>query len=222
VDTPDFRLYNNAYILRRRIAYEDGFPVGDPEIVFKFRHPDMQRAAALDVRPNIAGAHRIKFKAEALPLRDEIGGYRILYSHNCVFGLSQSHDQDRTAMKTLGHIFPVLAGLQKSADEKISLVNGAIVEEVLLDLGMLDFGKGVRADANVALWRTRGEHKPLVGEFAYQCKFSRKEDMHEKARKRCEQFFITLQQEAADWIALGVTKTAMVYRLNGNPPQNHE
>ena len=37
-DTPDFRLYNNAFILRRRISYVDGFPVGDPEIVFKFRH----------------------------------------------------------------------------------------------------------------------------------------------------------------------------------------
>jgi hypothetical protein len=172
--------------------------------------------------PNIAGAHRIKFKAEALPLRDRVGGFRILYSHNCVFGLSQSRDQDPTAMATIGHVFPALASLQRTKDEKVSLVNGAIVEEVLLDLGMLDFGKGVTADANVALWRTRGEHKPLVGEFAYQCKFDRKEDVHEKARQRCEQFFITLQQEAADWIALGVTKTAMVYRLNGNPPQNHE
>ena len=42
-DTPDFRLYNNAFILRRRISYVDGFPVGDPEIVFKFRHPDEKR-----------------------------------------------------------------------------------------------------------------------------------------------------------------------------------
>ena len=25
---------------RRRIRYEDGFPAGDPEIVFKFRHPE--------------------------------------------------------------------------------------------------------------------------------------------------------------------------------------
>jgi hypothetical protein len=41
-DTADFRLYNNAFILRRRIAYEDGFPVGEPEIVFKFRHPDLR------------------------------------------------------------------------------------------------------------------------------------------------------------------------------------
>ena len=60
LDTSDFRLYNHAFILRRRIRYQDGFPTGDPEIVFKFRHPDLQTAADLDVRPNIAGNYRIK------------------------------------------------------------------------------------------------------------------------------------------------------------------
>src|SRR5215471_13589518 len=45
LDTADFRLYNNAFMLRRRIRYKDGFPADDPEIVFKFRHPDMQKAA---------------------------------------------------------------------------------------------------------------------------------------------------------------------------------
>ena len=77
LDTSDFRLYNHAFILRRRIRYRDGFPTGDPEIVFKFRHPDLQTAAELDVRPNIAGNYRIKFKAEALPLKDQVGGYRL-------------------------------------------------------------------------------------------------------------------------------------------------
>ena len=170
-DTPDFRLYNNAFILRRRISYVDGFPVGYPEMVFKFRHPGEQKAAALDVRPNIAGAYRIKFKAEVLPLKDEIGGYRVLYSHNCVFGLSQMHDADKTSMGTLAHVFPALGTLKNSDDEKVTLVNEGIVEEVLLELGELDFGKGVLAKCNVALWRTRGEHKPLVGEFAYQASF---------------------------------------------------
>jgi len=61
-DTPDFRLYNNAFILRHRISYVDGFPVGDPEMVFKFRHPDLQKAAALDVRPKIAGSIRSSSK----------------------------------------------------------------------------------------------------------------------------------------------------------------
>jgi len=221
-DTPDFRLYNNAFILRRRVSYVDGFPVGDPEIVFKFRHPDEQTATALDVRPKIAGKYRIKFKAEALPLKDQLGGYRILYSHNCQFGLSQMHEADRTSMATLVRVFPALAAIKKSDDEKICLVNEGIVEEVLLPLGQLDFGKGVLAKCDIGLWRTRGEHKSLVGEFAFQVKFDRKESVAEKQKKLCAQFYITLQQEVKDWLALGVTKTGMVYRLKGNEPQSHE
>jgi len=221
-DTEDFRLYNNAFILRRRISYVDGFPVGDPELVFKFRHPDEQTATAVDVRPKIAGAYRIKFKAEALPLKNEVGGYRILYSHNCQFGLSQMHEADRTSMATLVRVFPALAKLQKDEGEKISLVNGGIVEEVLLPLGQLDFGKGLLAKCDIGLWRTRGEHKSLVGEFAFQLKFARKEAVAEKQKKLVAQFYITLQHAVTDWLALGVTKTAMVYRLNGNEPQSHE
>jgi hypothetical protein len=221
-DTSDFRLYNSAFILRRRIAYVDGFPVGDPEIVFKYRHPDEKAATEIDVRPKIAGAYRIKFKAEILPLKDQVGGYRILYSHNCQFGMSQMHEADRTSVATLVRVFPALGKLQKASDERISLVNGGIVEEVLLPLGMLDFGKGLVGKCDIGLWRTRGEHKSLVGEFAFQLKFARKEDVAEKQKKLAAQFYVTLQQEVKDWLALGVTKTAMVYRLNGAEPQSHE
>jgi hypothetical protein len=63
---------------------------------------------------------------------------------------------------------------------------------------------------------------PLVGEFAYQAKFDRKENVADKPRKLSEQFFITLQQDVQDWITLGTTKTGMVYRLKGNAPQSHE
>jgi hypothetical protein len=221
-DTPDFHLYNNAFILRRRISYVDGFPVGDPEIVFKYRHPNELKATQIDVRPNIAGAYHIKFKAEALPLKDEVGGYRILYSHNCQFGLSQMHNADKTSMATLTRVFPALAAIKKSEAEQINLVNAEIVEEVLLPLGQLDFGKGQVAKCDVSLWRTRGEHKPLVGEFAFQVKFPSRESVAEKPKKRAAQFFVTLQQDVQDWLALGVTKTGMVYRLKGNEPQSHE
>ena len=222
MDTPDFRLYNNAFILRRRISYFDGFPVGDPEIVFKFRHQDEMTAAKVDVRPNIAGKYQIKFKAEALPLKDQVGGFRILYSHNCQFGLSQMHEGDKLGMWALTHIFPALGVLKKSTDEEVKLVNEAIVEEVLLELGDLDFGKGIEGHCNVALWRTRGEHTPLVGEFAYQLKFNRGDAVHEKPKRLSEQFFVTLQRDIQEWISLGTTKTGMVYRLHGNAPQSHE
>jgi hypothetical protein len=125
-------------------------------------------------------------------------------------------------MLTLARMFPALEALKKSDSERVELVNQAIVEEVLQDLGTLDFGKGVAADSDVALWRTRGEHKSLVGEFSFQLKFKRSSDLPEKSVERCKQFYISLQKIAPDWVALGATKTAMVYRLKGNPPQAHE
>jgi hypothetical protein len=222
LDTADFRLYNHAFILRRRIAYEQGFPAEEPEIVFKFRHPDMQQAADLDMRPNISGTYRIKFKAEALPLKDQVGGYRLLFSHNAQFPLSQAPDGDLTSMATLAHVLPALAPLMTSDLDKVELVNQTIVEEVLQDLGTLDFGKGVTANSNIAIWRERGTHRPMCGEFAFQAKFKRRDDLHEKAMDRCRQFFIALQQAGRDWLYLGTTKTGLVYRLKGNPPQSHE
>jgi len=220
-DTPDFRLYNNAFILRRRISYLDGFPVGEPEIVFKFRHPDEMQATQMDVRPKIAGKYRIKFKVEALPLKDRVGGYRLLYSHNCQFGLSQVHEASRS-MATIVKILPALGTLKKSNEGEISIVNEGIVEEILLPLGQLDFGKGQVGKCDVSLWRTRGEHKPLVGEFAFQIQFPTRESVAEKPKKLAAQFYITLQHAVSDWLALGVTKTGMVYRLKGNEPQSHE
>jgi len=221
-DTHDFRLYNNAFILRKRTDYVDGFAVGDPEIVFKFRHPDLQKTADVDVRPQIAGAYRIKFKSEELPLKGQLGGLRTLYSHNAQFPLSHVHAADRAALSTLLRLLPPLRTLQTSGSDKIELVNHTAVEEVLLDVGMLDFGKGITAKANVAVWRTRGDQRQLVGEFAYQCKFERLDERHAVAMKRAEQFLILLQETAQDWLSLGTTKTGTVYRLKGNPPTAHE
>ena len=102
------------------------------------------------------------------------------------------------------------------------LVNQTIVEEVLQDLGELDFGKGVTAESNIAIWRERGTHRPMCGEFAFEAKFRRADELHEKAMERGRQFFIALQQSGHDWLSLGTTKTGLVYRLKGNPPQAHE
>jgi hypothetical protein len=222
LDTKDFRLYNHAFILRRRIPYSEGFPVGDPEIVFKFRHPDIQKTAEVDVRPNIQGDFKIKFKAEVLPLKDRLGGMRTLFSHNVEFGLSALEEGDHSSLEKMVHLLPALSSLKRSRGEKVDLVGGTIVEEVLQDIGSLDFGAGIGAVANVALWRNRGDHRPLIGEFAFQIKFKRREDLNDQALRRAEAFFLKLQDAAKDWIALGATKTGVVYRLKGNPPHSHE
>jgi len=222
LDTKDFALYNNGFILRRRTVYEDGFPSGDAEVVFKFRYPDLQQAAQTDVRPNIPGDYRIKFKAEMLPLKERLSGYRMLYSHNVELPLKSSFKAGRLSLPALAAFFPALATLEHKCAHKIQLVNHTVVEEVLQDLGELDFGHAVIASSNAALWRERGEHKSLIGEFAFECKFKRKDELNEKAMARCIKFFCSLQEAASDWVMLGATKTGVVYRLKGNPPQAHE
>ena len=132
------------------------------------------------------------------------------------------HEGDRASMGTLVKVFPALAAIEREENEKISLVNEGIVEEVLLPLGQLDFGKGLVGKCDIGLWRTRGEHKSLVAEFAFQVQFDRREDIADKQKKLAAQFYVTLQRDVADWLALGVTKTGMVYRLKGNEPQSHE
>ncbi len=222
VDTHDFRLYNNAFILRRRIPYQDGFPIGTPEIVFKYRHSDPQKTAELDMRPHIDGDYRIKFKAEALPLKDGLGGLRMLYSHNVEFHLNSAVFNDRMSMERIAQALPALQTIPWEKNARAELVGGTIVEEVLQDIGELDFGNRITTMANVALWRSRGDHSPLVGEFAFQLKFRRREDLTDEALGRAEAFFLALQTEARDWIQLGATKTGVVYRLKGNPPNAHE
>ena len=224
IDTADFRLYNNAFILRRRIPYRDGFPVGDPEIVFKFRHPDIQAAAETDVRPQIRGDHRVKFKCQALPLKERLGGIRLLYSHNVQFPRSaMGHGGgDVMSLDRMIEVFPVLARIRKTPGERINLVNETIIEEVLQDIGQLDFGEGTIARTNVAIWRTRGEHRPLIGEFAFQVRFEDRKQLARPALRKMEEFFLALQFAAKDWIALNATKTGVVYRLLGNPPKAHE
>lgn len=224
MDTEDFRFYNNAFILRRRIEYKDGFPVGEPEIVFKFRHPDIQMCAETDVRPNIHGDHDVKFKAQAMTLKDKLGGIRLLYSHNVQFlrsaiGMGKENVRD---MDQVIELMPVLARVRRNAKEEIKLVSNTIIEEVLQDIGVLDFGDGMTCKANVAIWRTRGEHRPLIGEFAYQFKIQDRNTLSKDALKRAESFFISLQYSAESYIALNCTKTATVYRLLGNLPKSHE
>jgi len=225
VDTQDFRLYNNAFILRRRIPYEDGFPIGDPEIVFKFRHSDIQTTAETDVRPQIAGKHRVKFKCQALPLKERLGGIRLLYSHNVQFprsAMGLAAGTDVFSFDNWIKVFPALSKLRKGPGEKIELVANTIIEEVLQDIGMLDFGQGVTAKCDVGIWRTRGEHRPLIGEFAFQIRFKDRKELALEAMQRAEAFFIALQYAAKDYIALKATKTGIVYNLLGNPPNSHE
>jgi hypothetical protein len=218
-DTHHFDLYNQAFILRKRTLYKDGFASGAPELALKFRHADVSKAAAVDVRPQAPGAFRVKFKEEVLPLADKIGGARNLYSHNVVLAMTSSTVD--TSVKHIAQTFPSLQNVDLSG-RTLTLVNDVAVEEVLHDLGELHFGHGVEGKANVAVWRRRSDEKPLVGEFAFQCKFRRADDLHAKASKHADKFFVALQHAVHDWVQLGTTKTRIVYGMGSTEVRNRE
>ena len=208
-DTPAAHLYNGQFILRQRTTYRNGWPIDEREVVLKFRHPDRDVAAAMDVRPAGRLAHLIKFKEELLPLREGLGGIRSLFSHSCT--LRESLLVPDRPFQEVTALLPALRQLGVPPDTPIQVVSGVAVEEVLADIGEVHFGHGLRAKANVAVWRDRGPQTPLIGEFAFQCKFERYQELHHKAKKRSEEFFRMLQLAARDWVQLDATKTGVVY-----------
>jgi len=102
------------------------------------------------------------------------------------FGLARD-----SSMDTMTRIFPVLACIKRKPGERITLVNNTIIEEVLQNIGTIDFGGGFKAKTNVSLWRTRGEHRPLIGEFSFQIRFEDRKDLSQDAIQKAAAFFIS-------------------------------
>jgi hypothetical protein len=219
-DTPEFDLYNNHFILRKRTFYDQGWPRQDHELTFKFRAPDLRAAAAVDVRPQLGGHDQIKFKEELLLERDRLGGMRSVYSHGCVL-ISPKIELDR-GIEDITRAFPTLKRIDISPRTKLELVNNMAVEEVQNTMGFIHFGHHLKGKTTIAIWRSRALEKSMAGEFAFQCKFDRFEEVDREALELSEQYYKKVQLDCAEWIKLGTTKTAMVYGLGAAPVKNSE
>jgi hypothetical protein len=219
-DTPDFDLFNNHFILRKRTFYDEGWPRADHELTLKYRNPDLKTAAKVDVRPTLGGLSEIKFKEELLLERDRLGGMRSVYSHGCVL-ISPKIELDR-GIEDIVAAFPALQHIDIRPRTKMALVNSMAVEEVQNFIGFIHFGHHYKGKTTIAVWRNRALEKSLSGEFAFQCKFDRLEEVRSSALELSEEFYKAVQLDCADWIKLGTTKTAMVYGLGNVPVRNHE
>ncbi|HKD69659.1 MAG TPA: hypothetical protein VKB84_22665 [Candidatus Binataceae bacterium] len=219
-DTTGFHLYNNHFILRKRTFYDRGWPRADHELTFKYRDPDLNKAAAVDVRPMLGGHDEIKFKEELLLERDRLGGIRSMYSHGCVL-TSPKIELDQ-GIENITRVFPTLRQIDISPATRMALVNNVAVEEVQNTVGFIHFGHHFKGKTTIAIWRSRALEKPLAGEFAFQCKFEELEEVPKAAVQVSEDFYKQVQIDCADWIKLGSTKTAMVYGLSGSGVSNTE
>lgn len=220
-DTPHFRLYNEGFILRKRTFFKHGHPEPSFELTIRYRHPDATVAASVDMRPLLPCIHTIKFKEEMLQLKDGLGGMRTLYSHGCELDTPNVILTQR--LEIISQVFPALQRA-RSANPKATLgiVNDVTVDETLVHIGEVDFGGKATAKASVAVWRNRSSGRDMIGEFGYQLKFQGLPSLHRKPRELSEKFFKAVQLEASDWVALGTTKTAMVYGMGHQPVKHHE
>jgi hypothetical protein len=219
-DTPHFELYENHFILRRRTHYRDGWTRSHDELTFKFRHPDIERVRAVDVRPGIEAETRLKFKREILPLTDRIGGSRHIYTRNCVMVLPQA--ERAVDIDTLVGLFPALRALRSGRRPHVALVNQVTVNETLSEFGLLDFGHGLAGTVSLALWRDTDTSAAVVSELSFQLKFDRLDEQTEKRLEPVEAFFRSVQHQVAQWLYVGTTKTNLVYRRAGREVQNRE
>jgi hypothetical protein len=219
-DTPEFHLYNNHFILRKRTYYDQGWPRPGHELTFKYRDPDLMKAAAVDMRPQLGGRAEIKFKEELLLERDRLGGIRSLYSHGCV--LTSPKIVLDQGIEDIIKVFPTLQRIDIHPATRMALVNNVAVEEVQNNIGTIHFGHHFKGKATIAIWRNRAMEKALAGEFAFQCKFEELEEVPRSAIQLSEDFYKEMQLDCAEWVKLGTTKTAMVYGLAGEGVSNTE
>jgi hypothetical protein len=218
-DTPDFDLYENHFILRRRTHFRDGWTRSHDELTFKFRHADVERVRAVDVRPGIDALARVKFKREILPLPDRIGGSRHIYTRNCVMVMPPA--ERAVDIDTLAHLFPALRSIGAKPIH-VDLVNRVTVNETLSEFGVLDFGHGLAGTVSLALWRDTRTSAPVVSELGFQLKFDRLDKATQARLEPIEAFFCSVQHEIARWVLLGTTKTNLVYRRHGHEVTNRE
>jgi hypothetical protein len=59
----------------------------------------------------------------------------------------------------------------------------------------------------------------MCGEYAFEAKFQRRDELHEETMERCRQFFIELQQSGRDWLSrMNGNEIAIAGRVSGRPP----
>lgn len=208
-DTPDFDLYRNAFIYRKRTTIAAGFAASD-ETTLKFRHPELIKAQAVDIKRAGASVGSIKFKEELLCPRDGSVGYRSIFSHNHV----DVRDTVSPVSVTFGELaaqHPAVATLPVAPEALLVLVNDKTIEESECDTGRLVFSHDCEAKSSIAIWRDRATGESLIGEFSFQTKFEDRDDVGRKAQHRTRRFFERIQEDLRPWLSLGTTKTAAIY-----------
>lgn len=211
VDTNDGAFHRNKLILRVRESRSNIWLDDWCEVTFKCRSENIDRAWGYNPIPHSDLAHRIRFKEEILK-DGTIGSIRRIYSHNSVLDTVPAELLTKQKLRQLAVVYPGLSDVNLSLDKTAQMVGGRRnkILEACVTLGHIAFSENVLAHCEIAIW-FRAIGKPMVGELAFAYHVSKTNRRDIAAHQRADDFFRKLQAHFADQLAIGTTKTAMVY-----------
>ena len=211
VDTHDGAFHRNKLILRVRESRSNIWLDDWCEVTFKCRSENIDRAWDYNPVPHSDLAHRIRFKEEILK-DGAIGSIRRIFSHNSVIDSVPAELLTRQKLHRLAVVYPGLSSVNLPLDKTAQMVGGRRnkILEACVTLGHIAFSENVLAHCEIAIW-FRAIGKPMVGELAFAYRVSKANRRDVVAHQRADDFFRKLQSHFADQLAIGTTKTAMVY-----------
>ena len=211
VDTNDGAFHRNKLILRVRESRSNIWLDDWCEVTFKCRSENIDRAWGYNPIPHSDLAHRIRFKEEILK-DGAIGSIRRIYSHNSVLDTVPAELLTKQKLRQLAVVYPGLSDVNLPLDKTAQMVGGRRnkILEACVTLGHIAFSENVLAHCEIAIW-FRAIGKPMVGELAFAYRVSKSNRRDIAAHQRADDFFRKLQAHFADQLAIGTTKTAMVY-----------
>jgi hypothetical protein len=115
----------------------------------------------------------------------------------------------------LAEAFPALRhrGGDPDPDAYVKAVNDLIVDESLLEIGILNFAGSTAAKALISSWRVEPGQRVLTGEFSFQIKYDPGRGSVGPIANLSESFYVELQSRLGGWTAASSTKVRALYRL---------
>ncbi|MCK5682942.1 hypothetical protein KAJ27_02435 [bacterium] len=197
LDTKDFDLYENNYILRKRYRLSDK----KHDIVLKYRAKSFQEAENANVEVTSSFKGNKKFEED---ISSKSGN-----NFNSVFSLSNKVKSDiKDIPKTingLSTVFPILSKLKIPGIAKLSTVNNRKIIEKKYSPGFLYFSNKVKGETALSIWYLN--EKVLIAEFSFTVKLKSK-----GPNKVIKNFFTELNRRSIHWKEKGTTKTSLIYK----------
>lgn len=206
MDTKNFDLYKNCYILRRRV--EDG----DIGMTLKYRNPDLVASSKADVSP-AAGHDEKTAMDEDVVVKEKM--FERVFSKS---GKTVVKADSEPTIGAYAEVYPGMLKLGIPEKTPLSVVNGVKIDETNIEYGSIHLSKNVKAEAFFTIWRIEGSDDVFIVEFSYRYKFedSPSEEELLVAHHASDKFLGKLRDSAKSWLAVGLTKTGMVYKFNAS------